>query len=79
MRCECSSTRQVNKLSLHPLFVDVPSVQIEINCFNTLSSIQRSLIKSIDLSRQALSESALAETLGHRTGLAAKQSDFALS
>ena len=62
MRCKCSSRKRVNKLSLHPILVDASSLQVEINFFSTLSSIQCSLIKLKDLLRQALSASALVET-----------------
>ena len=60
--CECSSKRRVNKLLSHPILIDAPSVQTEINFFSTLSFIQCSLIKLKYLSRQTLNPFALAGT-----------------
>ena len=59
MRCECSSWRRVNKMSLHSILVHAPSMLIKTNFFSTL---QCSLITSKRLSRQVLSASTFTET-----------------
>ena len=61
MRYEFSLTRHVKKSSLHPIFVNAQFVQVVI-IFSFFCIHQCSLITSKDLSKLALSASALTET-----------------